>query len=264
MPGAEALSPDVLAMLGKETGIDSKEVWTNIFTLISKSEHDNEDPKRAFLTDKGESVFSYAAFLKSDWKQRGCTLGLMGFTTANDHKDGEGDALPLFARYKELGGPDLSPLAKGCCKDEKTHEPMIKAIKKAGEDPKFVYAQWRQLFEKDGYICETMKAWKKLGIDRPSALAVAVVFDTSLNVGCQGPYGGCKFLVKLGTKGNEAQTLKDYCAWKTKISGKNAYNDPPSNGHARGQMFADLVEAKCFSLVDCDKQLKKALSWKMR
>lgn len=259
---ADPLFPEVLAMLEKETGIGSKESWRNCFLLVSKSEHDNENPTKAFLTDKGESVFTYADAI-NDKRQRGVTMGLVGFTTADAGKDGHGDAMPLFATYKRLGGPDLAPLAKGCCTDQHAQEAMIKAVKKAGSDLKWVLAQWSELFKEGGYLRETMQAWKKLGIDKPSALAIAVTFDSALNFGCEGSDGACKFLVKLGKKGDEAATLDAYCKWKAKIGGKNDYNSSEKNGKARGDMFGDLVKAKCFHLIDCDKEIKKAVSWKM-
>jgi len=71
-------------------------------------------------------------------------------------------------------------------------------------------------------------------------------------------------LIKLGIEGNEPATLKKYTAWKTKVAGKNEYNDPPSNGKNRGKMYEDLLEAKCFSLKGCDAEIKKAVSWKMK
>ena len=101
-----------------------------------------------------------------------------------------------------------------------------------------------------------MAAWKKAGVPKPSALAIGVVLDTQLNTGIP--------KISDAVHGDEIKTLEAYCDWKIKISGKNEYNDPPENGTNRGKMYKDLLRAKCFSLKDCDAQLKKAMSWNMK
>lgn len=263
-PHVDPLSSDVLALLGKSTGLTDKEAWLNIWFLVSKSEHNNEDVKKTFLTDEGKSLFGYASALKYDMKKRGVTLAIVGWVTANNGKDGKGDAPELFKQYKKLGGEDLMPFVDGCTESKEKCEKLIKKIQSIQDDPKWIQAQFTNLVTGDGYLAKTMEAFKKIDIPNPSALGIAVVFDTSLNQGYDGPQGGCDHLIKLATKGNEEKTLKDYCAWKTKVAGKNEYNDPPSNGHARGKMFADLVKDKCFTLKNCDAQIKKAISWNMK
>lgn len=264
-PHEDPLSPDVLALLGKATGISDKDVWERIWLLISKSEHNNESMKDIFKTDEKKSLFGYASALKYDQRQRGVTLGIMGFTTADDGKDGQGDAPELFKQYKKLGGVDLMPYVDGCCNSEDKCKKLIAKIHDIQDDPRWIQAQFTNVVTGDGYIAKTMEAFKKIGIPRPSALALAVVFDTSLNQGSEGKDGGCTHLVKLATKGNEEKTMRDYCAWKSKVAGKNEYNDPPSNGRSRGKMFADLVDAKCFALnKECDAHIKKAISWEMK
>lgn len=183
--GCQELSPDVLALLKTTTGLDDAEAWRNIWLLVSKSEHDNTDPAKAFLTDKGKSLFSYASALSYDWKDRGVTMGIVGWTTACDGKDGKGDAPVLFKIYKELGGEDLMKYCDGCTKDKSKCSALIKKIESLAGDPKWIQAQWKQLVTKadDGaYLYHTIDTWKKLGI-QPSALAIATVFDASLNQG---------------------------------------------------------------------------------
>ena len=183
MAPANPLNPDVLALLKKKTGLDDAEAWRNIWLLISKSEQNNEDPDKAFLTDKGKSLFGYASALSYDRHKRGVTLGIVGWTTADRGKNGKGDAPELFKVYKNLGGEDLMDYCDGCCESEDKCEKLINKIKEIKDDPKWIQAQWEQLTVKDGYLFETMAAFKKIGIENPSALAIGTVFDTSLNQG---------------------------------------------------------------------------------
>jgi hypothetical protein len=179
----DPLNPRVLDLLKKKTGIDDPEAWRNIWLLVSKSEHNNENPDKAFLTDKGKSLFGYASALSYDQHKRGVTLGIVGWTTAHNGKDGKGDAPELFKVYTSLGGEDLMKYCDGCCKSKDACEKLIKKIKDIEDDPLWIQAQWEQLCVKNGYLFETMDAFKKIGIEKPSALAIGTVFDTSLNQG---------------------------------------------------------------------------------
>lgn len=260
------LTPQVLAMLKKETGIDSADAWWNIWWLISKPEHDNEEKKDAFEADDGTSLFQYAAALSYDRKERGVTMGIVGFTTACDGKDGEGDAKTLFDIYKTLGGEDLSPLMKGCAKNKAACKKLCKKIKSLGDEPAWVEAQWRALFApgETGYLRQTMKAWKSIGVDAPSPLAIATVFDASLNQGSGGPDGGCVFLTKLGVRGDEDATLQKYNAWRAKVAGTKEYNEPAINGKNRAGQFESLRKAGCSSLEKCDAEIQRAIGWEMK
>lgn len=262
------LGTDVLKMLKTTTGLDDADAWRNVWLLVSKSEHDNEDPAKAFLTDKGKSLFSYASALSYDWKERGVTTGIVGWTTACDGKDGKGDAPVLFKIYKELGGEDLMKYCDGCTKNKAKCSALIKKVESLADDPKWIQAQWKQLVTKadDGaYLFHTVDTWKKLGI-QPSALAIATVFDASLNQGSGGKDGGCTNLEKLGVKGDEDETLKKYNAWRRKVAGTNDYNSPKSNGEHRADMFEELRKAKQFDLkgAEAAKAIKKAISWEMK
>jgi chitosanase len=263
----DPLTPNVLKVLETATGLADAEAWRNIWTLISKSEHDNSDPKKAFLTDKGDSLFAYASALSYDFKKRGVTMGLVGWTSADDGKDGHGDAPELFKIYKSLGGDDLMKYVPGCAGNKEKCDTLIKKIKEIGDDPKWIEAQWTQLVSDspDGaYIFHTMKAWKKVGVSKPSALALATVLDASLNQGFDGNDGGCTNLIKLAVHGNEDATLEKYNKWRRKVAGTSEYNSPKENGWNRSDMFEDLRKAKCFSLKGCDAQMKKAMSWEMK
>ena len=213
----QALSADVLKILGDATGLSDREAWTNIWLLISKSEHNNEKVSGTFEieTNKG-SVFGYASALSYDQKKRGVTMGLVGWTTANNGKDGKGDAPELFKIYKQLGGEDLMPFVDGCCESKQKCEKLISKIHSIAADPKWIQAQWTQLVSETGYIFQTMRGFKKIGMPKPSALALGVVLDTSLNFGYDGPDGGVDHLIKLAVEGNEVATLKKYVVWKTK------------------------------------------------
>ena len=265
----DPLNDDVITLLKKTTGISSAEAWRSIWLLVSKSEHDNEDPKKAFLTDKGESLFGYAAALSYDCEDRGVTMGAVGWTTGCDGKDGEGDAGELFRIYKDLGGDDFRPLMKGCCSSKAAREKLIKKIERVADDPKWVQAQWTQLVTKadDGaYLYHTVKAWRDIGVDDPSPLAVATVFDASLNQGWDGKDGGCANLRKLGVRGDEDATLKKYNVWRRKVAPTNDFNSPGPNGRNRADMFEKLREAKAFSLAgpEAAAAIKKAIHWTMK
>lgn len=269
-PECSVLTPEVLKLLGSTTGLADAEAWQNIWLLVSKGEQDNEDPKKAFLDDKGGSLFTYAAALSYDASQRGVTIGAVGWTTANDGKDGDGDAPELFKAYAKLGGEDLTPLCKGCTSSKSAREKLIAKIHGLADDPRWVLAQWQQLLSPgtpDGaYLYNTVHAWKKVGIQNPSALAIATVFDASLNQGNFGKDGGCLNLEKLAVKGDENATLEKYNAWRRKVAGTNQYNEPSSNGQNRADQFEKLRHAGVFSLKgpEAAKAIKSALSWTMK
>jgi len=259
----QACTPEVLELLGKTTGLSDKTAWANIWLLISKGEQDNDKLSGAFEVegDKG-SLFGYASALSYDRKQRGVTLGIVGWTTADGGKD-DGDAEELFRQFKEAGGEDLLDACKGCTKDQGKAQSLITKIRALGSDPKFVHAQWQNLCSGEGYIKKTIEGWKKAGIDKPSALAIATVLDASLNQGWDGKDGGVTNLEKLAVHGDEDKTLEKYNAWRRKVAGTSEYNDPRANGEHRADMFEILRKAKNFNLKS-DASLKKALSWEMK
>ena len=258
------LNKDVLAMLEKETGIGSEDAWWNIWWLISKPEHDNDKKENAFMSDKKDlSLFAYASALSYDWKERGVTTGIVGFTTGCDGSD-DGDAIDLFKVYASLGGEDLTPMAKGCTKDKNKCQKLISKIHSLANDDKWILAQWRALFAPRGYLRQTVQTWKKVGVAKPSPLAIATVFDASLNMGWDGKDGGCVNLEKLAVHGDEDATLEKYNAWRAKVAGTNDYNSPPINGKNRAGQYETLRKAKCFSLTGCDVEIKKAIAWEMK
>jgi hypothetical protein len=71
-------------------------------------------------------------------------------------------------------------------------------------------------------------------------------------------------LIKLAVHGDETKTLKAYLEWKSKVAGTNEFNVPMANGKARAGQFQALLKDECFSLTDCAKQIKKAISWEMK
>lgn len=263
------LPREVLSMLEKESGLGSEEAWWNIWWLVSKSEHNNEKREAAFDSDKkGVSVFEFCSALPYDWKDRGVTMGLVGFTVAYDGKDAKGDAMDLFKVYTSLGGcgDELAKLAVGCTKDRKRCEALMKKLREIGKDPKWIEAQWRALFLADGYLRKTMDTWKKVGVAKPSALAIATVLDCSLNQGWDGKDGGCTTLEKCAVKGDENKTLQKYNAWRRTVAGTNDYNSPPINGKNRADQFEKLRQAGVFSLQgpEATKAIQDAIRWTMK
>lgn len=261
------LNAAVLGMLAKESGVASEEAWWNIWWLVSKPEHDNEQRELAFASDtKGVSVFGYAAGLSYDMRERGCTMGAVGWTTAYDGKDCQGDAMELFKIYKGLGGEDLAPMAKGCTKSKAVCAALVKKIQGLADDPKWIEAQWRGLFIEGGYLSKTMQTWRKVGVASPSPLAIATVFCTSLNQGHDGRDGGCVWLEKLAVKGDENATLEKYNAWRRTVAGTNNYNSPKVNGQNRADQYEKLRKAGLFSLSgpSARAEIQKAVSWVMK
>ncbi len=260
-----ALNEKTLKILGDATGIYDYEQWLACWLLVSKSEHDNEDPAKTFIGHGGESVFQYADFLPYDWKERGVTTGLVGFTTSNCGKSEWGDLQPVLNILKESGGPDLGKYTKNCHKDKDDAKKLCKKIHGlSGKDlDLFIEAQFKALVVKGGYIHETMHGFKKIGIEKPSMLAIATVFDASLNQGHDGKDGGVKNLIKLGEGvGNENDVLKKYNAWRRDVAGGSNYNSCKHNGHSRSDMFEDLRKDGKFDITCAD--VCKVNSWKMK
>ena len=263
MKPEHALNEKTLKILGDVAGIYDFNEWLACWLLVSKSEHDNEKPEKTFIGAKGESVFKYADFLPYDWTERGVTCGLVGFTSANCGKDAWGDLQPVLKILKKRGGPDLLKYADSCHKDKASAKKLCKKIH--GLDDKdfdlFVEAQFEALIVPGGYIFETVNAWKKVGVENPSMLAIATVFDTSLNQGHDGKDGGCKNLIKIGKdhKGDEDKILEKYNDWRRKVAGSTNYNSCRHNGENRSDMF-DKLRGKKFTV----DNVIDVIGWKMK
>jgi len=261
------LTPTILETLEKLTGIKDRDAWTNIFFLLSKSEHDNERIENTFETSKGESVFFFAKRLPYDGEQRGVTVGFSGLTTANDGNDKYGDFHKVAIRYKKLGGVDLRKLAKGLTKDKDKADEFCQKIRSLHGEfaEKFVQVQFDDLCHKGGYIYEAGKALKNAGIENPSPLALATVIDTLINQGIGGRWCAVKWLETFHAEhkhASESKILAEFLKWKKVAATKNEHNDPPSNGEKRAQMFIDLLheDGKLLPTSLCEKVVK----WQMK
>jgi hypothetical protein len=257
-------SDRVIDILEDATGIRGVDAWTAIFFLLSKSEHDNEKWDDTFISDDGNSVFFFAKRLSYDGEQRGVTVGLAGWTTANDGKDAWGDFHKLAIRYKRMGGIDLRRLAKGLTKDKKKSEEFCDKIRSLHGEyaEKFVRAQFKDLCSKDGYICKSADALRKAGIECPSPLSLAIVMDTAINQGVGGKWCPVKWLEEHANGGDEKEIMRKFLDWKRVAATKNNHNDPPSNGEERSDMFRKLLDAGCFQLPR-DKCVE-VTKWKMK
>jgi hypothetical protein len=269
----DPISPHVTDLLKKATGISSKEAWKSIFLIVSKSEHDNENRQKAFLTAKGGSVFAFRDALEHDWRERGVTAGLVGFTTAYSSRDAKGDAMELFKEYKKLGGKHADELLKnaiGCTKSKAQCEKLMAIIDKVCKDKDsfalYIQAQWQMLVNPGGYIHDTMKAWKKVGVEKPSPLAIATIFDAALNQGAEGEHGACKQLLKIGIEGDENEALRRFNLWRRTIAGKRNYASCEHNGKSRADMFEILRKEKAFTLEgkDAERAIQNAIRWEMK
>jgi hypothetical protein len=260
---SQVFTNDNVKVLKKSTGIDCIDTLTAIFFLLSKSEHDNEKWEKTFLGEDGKSVFFYAKRLPYDGEQRGCTVGLAGWTTANGGKDKNGDFHDLAVRYKRMGGIDLRKLCKGLTKNkDKAKEFCDKIRNLHGEHADlFVTAQFKQLCRPGGYIHDSVEAIEDAGIKKPSALLIAAVVDTAINQGFGGKWCPRAWL-KEHADDDEKKLLKAFLKWKRVAATKNHHNDPPSNGEERSDMFKNLLDA---GALDLDRaECEKAVKWRMR
>lgn len=267
-------SEKTLKLLYECCGLGDSEVWQNIMTVISKSEHDNNDPKKWDTSDKGTSVFNYASCLSYDFKERGCTLGLVGFTTHNAGKQEYGDAQPLFKAYAKAGGrDDLAKLSEGIPKDKSKGEKLAKVIEKL-DDETWRDCQWAELTKSSpspgGYLYYTMKMLNKRGLTKPKALTICMIFDHTLNCGASGPHCVEKIFSKIDAsiKGSdkEKKLIEEFTKLRKPILGdpKFDYNGTKTNGENRGQQIVDLMNKGHMDLKNCTADLKAVLSWKMK
>lgn len=259
----QVFTPENVKVLEEATGIDCIDTLTAIFFLLSKSEHDNEKWDDTFVSEGGKSVFFYAKRLPYDGEQRGCTVGLAGWTTANDGKDKYGDFPDLSVRYKRMGGVDLRKLCKGLTKNKEKAKEFCDTIKNlhGKHADLFVTAQLKQLCRTGGYVYESVQAIRDAGITKPSPLLIAAVVDTAINQGFGGKWCPRAWL-KENKNDDEKKLLKEFLKWKRVAATKNHHNDPPSNGEERSDMFQKLLDAGALDLerAECEKAVK----WKMR
>lgn len=262
----DVLHEKVLERLGDATGVYDYDQWLACWFLISKSEHDNEDPDKTFACAKGGSVFQYCDALSYDWKQRGVTCGIVGFTTANSGKAEWGDLQPVLEILKRDGGPNLVRYAKTCHQDKDDAKKLCRKIRslKGSDLDAFIDAQFEALLDKGGYLYETVHAWKQAGVDAPSILAIATVFDASLNQGHDGKDGGCTNLVKIAEShhGDENKILKRFNAWRREVAGSKNYNSCAHNGESRSDMFETLRKRGQFQTRVEDAE--RVVTWTMK
>ncbi len=261
---ADIFTKKNVRMLKACTGIGSIDTWTAIFFLLSKSEHDNEAWDRTFVADGGGSVFFYAKRLPYDGADRGVTVGISGWTTANSGNDSWGDFHALAALYKRMGGIDLRRRALGLTTNEQKARKFCRAIRELQGDKAdlFVRAQIKNLCKPTGYIYEAMEALEHAGLPHPKALTVAVVIDTLINQGLGGRWCAKRWLEEHPcTDLDERKLLADFLAWKRVAATKNHHNSPPSNGEKRSDMFRTLLEKPCLDLTRA--ACEQAVKWKM-
>lgn len=217
--------------------------WLAIFFLVSKGEHDNQAWDKTFTSAHGESVFTYADALKYDWKQRGVTCGIVGFTTANDGKAEWGDAEPMFREFHKLGGPNLTPLAKDAHKNKEHAETLCKRIANLeGEEyEKFVDAQMAMLCKKGGYLYEAAHILDKCNL-KTTPLFLAALFDTALNFGLSGKYCPVHWIKEHALRGNSARTLKAFLKFKAESGSRNHHNSCKHNAEERADQFLKLLQ----------------------
>jgi hypothetical protein len=238
------------------------QIYKMIFFLVSKSEHDNTDPTKTFLCANGESVFTYAEPLEYDWQQRGVTLGIVGFTTANSGRSDWGDAQGVFEAFADLGGPDLCHMASRCHKDKVVAKRLCHVIQNLSPQATemFIQAQFDVLCRKGGYLYEAVHIIRELNIP-VKPLLVAAIFDSLLNFGIGGKYCPIKFLRRRAKKGSKTKTLRRLLRWKRWVGHKNNHNSCKRNARNRSDQFKKLLKNKVWDLDE--SWCTKVVQWKM-
>ena len=271
MPSSVAYRPDMSPLQRVHELPEGS--WEAIFFLVSKGEHDNETYDKTFTSAEGKSVFTYASALSYDWKQRGVTMGIVGFTTANDKKAAWGDAQPMLRRFHALGGPDLVKEADRAHTDKKHADALCKTIQalKGDEYNTFVEAQLDALCNKGGYMYETVHVLESCGIP-VTPLAIAMVFDTLLNFGLGGRYCPVKWLQKHSMDSMDSMDVKDvddpsrvliqFLKFKALAGAKNNHNSCRHNAKARAGMFRRLVKRDAWSLPQ--SACERVVTWTMK
>lgn len=141
----------------------------------------------------------------------------------------------------------------------------MRALKKAGDDPKYVEAQWDAILDsKEGYLGASFQLVKDHA-DPPAPLALAMVYDHSLNCGLDGPDGTRALLKKIGDKKPVRRVhefVKEFTRARMAIKNLNNYASCKANFLNRAKMFETLVE--CPDLKHCDAAMKKAMAWELK
>lgn len=262
--GASRFPKGVLQQLAEAMGITSGTAWANVWGIIAKSEH-NRGPADWDLSDDGKTpIFYYASALSYDWKDRGVTLGCVGFTTANSGKAEWGDAQALFRQFKEMGGPDLLPYCSEAHKQASVRDKLIAEIRKLSGNVLFVQAQFAQLLKPSGYIGKSMELLRNYGFRQPSALSVAALFDHSLNCGSEGQDGGIALVSKIPKGLSEPDFLRKFSELRCRVlNAKNNYNSNPTNGLNRCKIITSLLDDSCLTLESCDAAVRKAIGYSL-
>jgi len=233
-----------------------------IFFLVSKSEHDNEDPAQTFLSADGSSVFLYCEALKYDYKDRGCTMGVVGYTTSNSGRSDWGDAQPVLRRLLQMGGPNLLDLADRCHTDKDAADTFCRTIHRLGpQDTTLMIRAQMEALCGSGYFGQTISILRELEVPL-KPLLVAAVFDSCLNFGIFGNYCPIKFLKKHGVRRSKTKTLRKLLKWKRVVGCKNDHNSCKSNGRNRSDMFKQLFRRKIWNLDEV--WCKEVVTWKMK
>lgn len=255
----DTLTPHLVEFLNTKLELTfSEEQWLMIFFLTAKSEHDVEDPELTFQSHDKRNVFFYCEALPYDFRQRGCTLGLVGFTTGGTEA---GDAPAVFRKYHELGGPDLLEESKECYTNKSKAKAFCERIHNLEGDEAFVQSQLDVLCSEDGYMYEAVKAIRKLDIS-VSPLFFSAVYDSMLNFGLGSKWCPRKFLKHRGIERKHVRTLKDFLIWKRRASCKNNHNSCKHNGLNRANMYKSLLKKQGWDLPQ--NKVEKVVQWKMK
>ncbi len=257
---AEVPTGRVRDRLARLTGHGNPEKWSNIMSLIGKSEHDDT---RWWRDAKGKSVYGYAEPLKYDQRERGVTMGLVGFTTHHAGKP-NGDAWDLYREYRRLGGDPktadrLEALSRSANRGPASE--LVGLVRRLEKDPKWVQAQWNRFI--DAYVAPSAQILKKAGVRKPSALSLAAVVDASINQGVGGRLGAAAIAKRVGRVQDDGEFLRRFSAAREPTASQNGHNSSVSNARNRVRQFVRLLELGEADLVGADRAIAKITGWKM-
>lgn len=264
MDSHQIWSPSTLGSLNASLGVSwGPREYTMIFFLVSKGEHDNQAVDKTFETCEGAPVFTYADALPYDWKQRGVTIGIVGWTTANDGKASWGDAEKMLQRFADLGGPNLVAQAQRCHLDMTAAKHLCKTIRTMDEanTARFTRAQLEDITSPGGYLFEAVRAIRAQEIP-VTPLLVSAIFDTLLNFGIGGRYCPLAWLSKHARTGSKTKTLRGFLRWKATVGSKNNHNSCKHNAQCRSKMFRRLLREKQWYLDQT--ACEQAVQWTMK
>ncbi|NIE84426.1 MULTISPECIES: chitosanase [unclassified Burkholderia] len=252
-------SPATLQFLQTSTGLDGEQ-WDNIMKLVNKSEQDS-------LT--WTNVYGYCEDIGDD---RGFTIGIFGATTGGPN-DGDPDGPTLFRNFDAASGAATPSVEGGLARIGATGTmsgPILKIDGKKKDfcakvnglqnNPAWREAMWRTFYTV--YIQPSVQEARNRGFG--SALTIGSFVDTALNQGVDAsPNALLGLLKRVPNSADEKTFMNAFHAERSKVVDTSHFNQAP-NGLNRVKQWDSLLNEGLSNLRNCDADIVKATSWKMK